>query len=326
MTSPTKAPQPRIPGRPRRLGLYGPFLALAIALVGWGGAWLWVKERIEHDLNVAASQVKAAGGVLAWSGCRIAGYPFRFDVDFTGLTWRGPDGWGVSAPELRSETSVFAFGRWVAYAPAGVSLIRPSGGAVTIAAKVLRASVSDADRRPPTFSLEGQDLTFSPAAGATPYLLTSARQLHIHTRAGPADQGAFLFELDEAKASPGSKLAALANGGAVSLAAETIFDHAHATDGFGWATALRSWAVAGGKAQIRRLRFQAGEFEIDGHASELAIDPDGRLVGELAVTRGAAALALVAGKTGVDDAAVLTFQAGRMSLGPAPIGRSPKVY
>ncbi len=320
-------------------------MALAIALVGWGGGWLWTKGRIESELDATAARMKAAGGAFVWSGRRISGYPFRFDFDFSGLIWRGPDGWGVSAPELRSETSVFALGHWIAYAPAGVSLIRPRGGAVRIAAQVLRASISDGGGRPPTISLEGQNLTFTPATGAAPYLLTSAGQLHFKTRAGPHDQGAFLIEVDDAKASSGSKIAAVASGGEVNFAAEAICDHAHAMTGPGWTPAMGSWAIAGGEAQIRRLHVQAGPFEIDAHGPILAIDPDGRLVGQLSVTRGAAALAALSGsgamrsdaartavealhvdQTGAGQTAVLTFRDGRMLLGPVALGPSPKVY
>ncbi|HEY1880511.1 MAG TPA: DUF2125 domain-containing protein [Caulobacteraceae bacterium] len=302
-------------------------MVLAIALIGWVGAWLWIKGRIERELDVTSARVKAAGGELNWSGRRVSGYPFRFDVDFTGLTWRGPDGWGVSAPEIRSEASVFAFGHWVAYAPEGISLVRPTGGAVRIAAQVLRASVSNDNRWPPTFSLEGRDLTFTPVTGATPYLLASARQLHIHTLAGPADQGAFLIELDDARASPESKLAAVSNGAAVNLEAEAIYDHADAMGGPGWTSAIRSWAMAGGKIQVRRLRFQAGAIEVDGRGSGFSVDPGGRLIGELALAHGEAALAALGGSAGSGrGAAVLSFRAGHMTLGPLALGRSPKVY
>jgi hypothetical protein len=322
-------------------------VALAIALIGWGGGWLWTKGRIERELDATVARMNAAGGAFTWSARRISGYPFRFDVDFSDLTWRGPDGWGVSTPELRSETSVFAFGHWIAFAPGGVSLIRPKGGAVRVAAQVLRASVSDAEGRPPTISLEGRNLTFTPTTGAAPYLLASAGQLHFHTRAGPNDQGAFLMEIDDATASPGSKLAAVAAGAPVSLAAETIYDHASAISGLSWTPAMKSWAIAGGRLQVRRFRFQAGSFAIDGHGAGLTLDPNGRLAGELDVvaTYGEAALselassgemrtdaarsavhALQAGQTGGGHKAVLTFRAGRMLLGPVALARSPKVY
>ena len=306
-----------------------------------------MKGKVERDLDAAAERLKSAGGAFAWSQRRISGYPFHLDVDFTGLVWRGPDGWGLSTPELRSETSVFAFGHWVAFAPAGASLIRPKGGEVRIAARVLRASVSDISAHPPTFSLEGQDLVFTPAPGAAPYFLASASELHVHTRAGPSDQGAFLVEFDNAKAAHGSKLAALAADGSVNFSADAVYDHAGALAGPGWTPAARSWTVAGGNLQVRRLRLRAGPFAIDGHGEGITLDPDGRLAGELdsVVTHGESALSALAA-TGamkpdvartaglVLDAthaeakgdAILDFQAGRMTLGPVALGPAPKVY
>ncbi|HEY1447088.1 MAG TPA: DUF2125 domain-containing protein [Caulobacteraceae bacterium] len=335
------------PRRASRLGLYGPFVALAIALAAWSAGWWWLKGEAERALDGLAARQLGAGGALTWQSRSVHGYPFRLDVDFTDIAWREPSGWAIAAPKLKSEASAFASGHWVAFAPDGVILGRPTGGAVRITAKVLRASLSDQGRHPPTFSIEGIGLAFAPTPGAAPYFLLSAAELHVHTRAGPSDQGAFLFELDRATPSPGSALGRMAAGKSVTLVTDAIFSHAGALSGPTWARAIDAWSGAGGRLELRRLHLAAGDAAFDAHGAELSVGSDGRLEGTLdsslrlgdrmltalmetgvidpAAARMAGAV-LQAAPAGGAGHTTLTFQAGRTTLGPVAIGPAPKVY
>ena len=342
MTMPRQATPPRA----SRLGLYGPFVAVAMALAAWSGGWWWMKAKAEQALDAVAAQRQAAGGSFAWRDRRISGYPFRLDVDLSGLAWREPTGWALAAPSLKAEASVFTPGHWVAFAPDGAILGRPLGGAVRITAKVLRASISDPTGHPPTVSIEGIGLAFAPAPGAAPYFLDDAAELHLHTRAGPADQGAFFFELDRATPAPQSVLGRLAGGKAVTFTADVLFTRAGDLAGSSWARAVDAWASAGGQLQVRRLRLTAGDTVLDAQGSGLSADGDrlngalqttlshgDRLLSALAasgsldpgVARIAAAV-LQAAHVGTLDHATLTFQAGRTTLGPVALGAAPKVY
>lgn len=321
MTSPKPAPQTHAQGRPRRLGLYGPFVALAIALLAWAGAWLWMKTSLEKGLDQAAARASASGGRFTWSQLRMTGYPFRFDVDLTGLVWRGPDGWGLALPEVKAESSIFAFGHWVAYAPAGASLLRPSG-AVRIDARILRASLSSAADKPPTISIEGLGLGFIPAAGAASFPFASAEELHVHTRAGPSDQGAFLVELHGARLPDRGFLGRLAGGAPARIVIDARFDRASALAGQDWSERLRSWSAAGGRLAVKQARFSLAGVSFTGTGDGLAVGPDGRLAGPLQIdlagdVRGHA---LMSGRVTLDLAD------GRARLGPFDIGPSPKLY
>ena len=340
MTSPTA------PARARRLGHYGPFAALAIAVAAWSAGWLWLKSEVERRLDGAATDQQHAGGAFTWSHRRIYGFPFRIDVDFTDLTWRAPDGWGVAAPSLKTETFVFAPQHWVVMAPAGAALLRPAGR-VDVAAKVLRASLSDMTGHPPSFSLEGLGLAFTPVAGSAPYFVQSAAELHVHTRAGPADLAAFYVELDGATPTPDSPLGRVSAGKPVTLVADAIYSHARALAGTTRAAAIAAWAGAGGQLNMRQFRLQAGDSSLDGHGTNLSVDGDGRLEGDLnaTLTRAADALTALAqagvvdpaaahtlgavlsrARAGAADHVTLGFAAGRTTLGPVAVGPSPKVY
>jgi hypothetical protein len=328
----------------RRLGLYGPFIALAIAAAAGAIGWLWLKGETERRMDALAARAAAGGGAFTWASRRVGGFPFRLDVDFTSVTWRDGSGWGLNAPSLKTEASVFALGHWVAVAPDGAVILRPAAGPVKVAARVLRASLYDVDRRPASFSLEGIGLVFSPLPGAAPYFLASAGELHVHTRPGPADQGAAYVELDRG-APIGGLLGAIAGGKPVSLIADTIFDHAGALAGISWPRAVRGWSAAGGRIEARRLRLTTGGSLLDAHGAGLTVDGDGRLEGALSarITHAPRLLAdLAAAGIIAPDAAraateaveiqgpaapvSLDFQAGRATLGPVALAPAPKVY
>jgi hypothetical protein len=331
------------PRRASRLGLYGPFAALAIALAAWSGVWWWFKGEVGRRLEDLAQHRRAAGGGLAWRALSVHGYPFRFDVDLEGVSWREPTGWGLTAPSLKAESSVFAPGHWVAYAPDGLVLDRPTGGQVRITGKAIRASVSQLDQRPPTVSLEAVGLRFAAVPGAAGYFLQAASELHLHWRAGPGDQGAWYVELDRAAPAPGSPLAALAGGRQATLVADAIFDHAGSLSGPSWASAVSGWSAAGARMSLRRLRLDAGESVLEGRGEGLTVGPDGRLVGSIdaRMVHGDLALTRLAQARAVDPAAarlaaavlqagsrraVLTMQAGQLTLGPVALAAAPKVY
>jgi hypothetical protein len=329
---------------PRRLGLYGPFIALAIAAGAGGLGWLRLKGETERKMDGLAARVAASGGAFTWQDRRISGFPFHVDVDFKDVVWRDPSGWAIAAPSLNSEASVFAPGHWVAVAPDGGLITRPAGGPVKVVAKVLRASLFDIGRHPASFSLEAIGVDFAPDPGAAPFLLTRAGEIHVHTRAGPADQGAFYVEFDQAAPS-GGVLGALGGGKPVTLVADAIYSHAGALIGRSWAEAARAWAAAGGQINLRRLRLESGDTRLDGHGAGLAVDGDGRLEGALSanITRAPQTLARLAAAGVIDPGAAqsasvalgvqgagapinLEFQAGRTTLGPVALLPAPKVY
>lgn len=254
---------------PRRLGLYGPFVALAIAVIAWSGMWLWLCGQVARRLDEAKAQAARTGHHLDWGSRRIDGYPFRLNVDFTDVVFRDPSGWGVSAKSLKTEARAYAPDHWVAVAPLGVILTRPVGGEVVVGVDqggVLRASLSDRAAHPATVSVEGINLTFTPAPNAAPFILRSVRGLHIHTKAGPGDQGAFYFEIESGNPWPGSLLARIAADGRLNFVADGLYSHASALAGPAWDTAVDAWSRAGGKVTVRQLRLRAADAVLEAGA------------------------------------------------------------
>lgn len=340
-------PDKPIPGKPSRVGLYAPFVALALGVAAWTGVWLWMRSEVFAQMDAAASALAAEGYRVDWSDREVSGYPFRLDLDLDSPRVREPSGWGLAATRLKAEAFVFAPDHWVVVAPDGVTLTRRVGGPVRIAARVLRASLSDTGARPPRISVEALGLTLSALPGAAPPSLTSAAELHIHTRAGPKDQGAAYVEIDGAHLAGHSLPAEAAAGRPATLVGDAIFSHASALTGSGFADALRSWSAAGGALMIRRLSLDTGDVAAEARSGELAIGSDGRLTGRLDMrlrpalrlldlvandavlppeARRAAQAVIGARARGAEADAPIEFQAGRTTLGPAAIGPPPRVY
>jgi len=335
------------PLRFRRLGLYLPFALLLTLAAAWSLGWFWLRGEVFRRMDAAATSWEESGYRVDWSNRAVYGFPFRLDLEVRGARLRELSGWGLAAPRLEAEAFVFAPDHWILVAPDGVVLHRRLGGPVAIGARVLRASVLEADARPPRISVEGLGLTFVTPAGAKRFGLASAQEFHLHTRAGPADQGAAYIEIDRAITTGPGLLSDIAAGGPVTLVGDGDFTQASTANGLGFAGALRGWGEAGGTLTVRRLSLQAGAASLDSRSGTLAITPDGRLAGSMAVRLtgirrllGAlvadaplapevakAARAVLAAREVRDTATVtLDFQAGETTLGPVAIGPSPRVF
>jgi hypothetical protein len=316
-------------------------------IAAWTGGWFWLKAEAQRRIDAVQSHLEASGGALSWRARQIGGYPFRLDVNFQQIAVRDRSGWGLAAPSLKTEAFVHSLDHWMVVAPEGLVITRPTGGPVRVRADALRASVSSLSAAPPRLSVEGLGLTFATPPGVRPFPFDSARELHLHTRAGPRDQGAVYFALEGARPGAESLLGLVGLGKAVTIIADGIYSHASALNGQDWAAALRRWSAAGGGLEIRTLRIAPGEAMLEAKAGRMSVGSDGRLKGAMTVALGRAPEALAslarAGKVSPERAeaalavlaaegpkpvVVLTvnFQAGETMLGPVAIGPAPKVY
>lgn len=341
-------PDPSAPRKPNRLGLYAPFVLLAVAVALWSGFWIYARGQVEARLDAAAAAAAHAGYQVAWSSRAVGGYPFRLDVTLTEVRAHEPGGWGLEAPRLEAEANAFSPTHWLIAAPHGLTFVRPQGGPVAVAGRLIRASLSHFDARPPSLSVEGVDLTFRPAAGAQPFALATAGRAEFHLRAGPDDEGGVFAMVQAGKAGPGGVIARVAGDKPVALTWNSTLSKMSAFSGRDWAAAVRAWTAAGGRMSVRNAGLTAGAAQVNVTSGQLSVAGDGRLSGALDLTlrqapRGLAALA-DAGVVAADAAqsaaevaqarqgggdtaqAALTFQAGQTTFGPVALGPAPKVY
>ena len=333
--------------KPRRFGLWAPFVVVFAGVVALGAAWFWMSAQVERRLEAARTAATGSGWTMDWDRFSMSGFPFRLDVTLKNPRIREPSGWGLAARRLKAEAFIFAPGHWVAVAPDGVIVERRRGGPLRVDAKALRASVSETDKAPPRLSIEGLGLVFTTPPGASAFPLRSATEFHLHMKSGPDDQGAAYLELDGAIAQLGGLLGRIADNRPASLVMDGIYSKAASLSGPSWPSAVRRWQAAGGRLNLRRLAVVAGQARVDARGGDLGIAADGRLNGRLdlvlrqapktlgameadgALTPDAArAAATVAGavRQGPTVSLPLAFQAGRATLGPIAIGPSPPLY
>lgn len=341
-------PDPEPARKPRRLGLYAPFILALLAFAAWSGFWLWASGRASQGLDDTARNLREAGYEVSWKTKAVYGYPFRLDVTLTEARVRDPSGWGLASPRLEAESYLHALGQWVMAAPDGLSVLRPAGGAVNVTGEVIHASLGKLDRHPPNFSFEGVKLAFAPAPGAQPFALSAADKLQLHLRAGPDDQGAVLVRVDGGKAYAGGVMARIAGDKPVSLVWDSTLSTMKAFKGDDWSTAARAWSLGGGTIVVREAGLTAGDAALNVQSGSLAAGADGRLRGDLSVElRNApaalaamaqsgviprdaadAATVVAAARQGSGDTARadLVFQAGRVTLGPVALGAAPRLF
>lgn len=341
------SPRKATPRRVGRRGLYIPYAIAVVLVVGWCGAWFWIRGQAEQQLDAARARMTAAGYPISWQTRRIDGFPFRLDLHLTGAHIAEPSGWSLDLPRLEAEANAYDPGHWILAAPDGASFNRPKEGGVAVQAKVLRASLSHFGEHPPQLSVEGEDLSFTAAPGAKPYFITAAKGFNLHLKAGPSDQGAVYVGLDQAQASLTGLMARIAEGKPVGITADAIFSNAAEFQGPSWPGAVDAWRRAGGRFQVRQLTIAAGDAILDAKSGVLSVSDQGRVSGSLNASLRQAPQALgamsQAGRIAPDaaqkgaaaaqaaqqgDAAHMTldFKDGQSWLGPVPIGPAPKVF
>lgn len=336
--NPAGEPAPRI----RRWGLYGPYIALAIAVTIWTGVWIAARQEVIRRMDGAVARLESAGYSLTWTGRKVGGYPFRLDLVLTGLDAQSPSGWGMASKRFEAEAYLHAPDHWIFATPEGLTLLRPTGGPVEVTGSTLHASLHGMAVRPPSFSFEGLNLQFSPQAGAATFALASADKIELHVRPGPDHQGAVLFRVTNGKASLPGLLGKVADGKPVNAEFDAILSKADDLKGPGLARALKSWALSGGQANLRSAKIIAGPAMIKAEPGVLALNPEGRLQGELKVALSKApeslkdlsdkglvpaqAAAAAAADPSLEARATLKFHDGLTYLGQIPVCPAPKLF
>lgn len=341
-------PDPTPPRKFRRLGLYLPFVVLALAVAAWSAAWVWARGQAQSRMDAAAAGLARAGYQLTWKDRVVGGYPFRMDVTLTDVRLHEPSGWALEAPRIEGEAYMHALTHWLIAAPQGLTFVRPVGGPVAVTGRLIRASLSHLDSRPPSFSFEGVKLTFAPQPGAEPFALTAADRVEFHLRAGPDDEGGVFARVDNGKARLSGLFARVAGDKPISMVWNSTLSKMSAFTGPDWPQAVRHWADAGGRMTVRQAGITAGQAVVGANSGTLGVGRDGRLSGALDITlrqaqrtlgalgdqgvidqeaaRAASAVAQARQGEGQAAQARLTFQAGRTTLGPVALGDAPRVY
>lgn len=306
--------------KPRRRGLFLPWLLALLLALGWSAAWFKLRGDAVSRMDASVARLRAQGYPVSWATRTVTGFPFRLDVTLTGARIAEPSGWALAMPLLKSEAYIYRLDQWILVAPEGVTLTRPDGGPVTVRAKALRASLGGFGATPPRLSVEGVDISFDTPPGAKPYMIQSAERLELHTRPGPDDQGGVLFKVEGARLRLKGLPARIAQDRPVSMTWDLVLSKMSGLRGDSWPSAVRRWRDGGGELTVRGAELRGGDALLTGSGGPLHVDLEGRLEGRLdARLKGADG-------GGQSFGGPVELKDGEARLGPLNLGPSPRVF
>ncbi len=349
--APTSVPDPIAPRKLSRLGLYVPFALLGVFILAWSAGWVWARGQVVTRMDAGAAALRKAGYELGWNERRIGGYPFRLNVSLTDARLADRSGWALEAPRIEAQAFMHAPTSWVIAAPQSLTFVRPEGGPVRVQGKLIRASLTRLNTRPPNLSFEGVGLTFEPTAGAQPFGLTAADRIEFHIRKAPkevGDEAGVWLMVKGGRARLSGLLGRIAADKPIAIEWDGRLSKIGDFRGATWGDAVRAWTAAGGRMAVKRAGLTAGDAVIGVSGGALRVDGAGRLAGVLevslrqapraleamnavgAITRDQAEVAMAvtsARQQGADIArATINFEAGQTTLGPVALAPAPKVY
>lgn len=333
--------------KPRRLGLVAPFVLLGLVVAAWSGWWLYLRGEVVTRMDAAAAQMRAQGYTVAWARRSVGGYPFRVSIALEQAQIAEPSGYGLSAPLLEIESAAYTPNPIGLAAPQGAVIRRPGDKAFAVKGRILRASVSHFERTPPRIAIQGVDLEFGALKGAQPLSFSAMKIFEARLTPADGDKAEIFVRLDRATPANNAFLARVANEGPVTIGFEGTLNGASFLRGHGWREVLGAWSAAKGSLEVRQGGLIAGESVLSLRPSTLAVDANGHLSGDLALSlskapQGVMALgavgvlpqetaAVASGLTGVQLPgkpleATLRFHDGQTWIGPLPLGPAPRVY
>jgi hypothetical protein len=325
MPKPSPPPQPKRP--PSRIWLFGPYVAVGVAAIAWSGVWLAERAQVLKALDDAKASLAAQGAAAGWTQASLDGWPFRLHLTLTAPHLADPSGWALDAPTLDAVALAYQPGHWGLDTPQGLTLTRPGKGPLQITGRAIRASAAALGSDRPRFAFEGDDLVFTPGAGAQPGPLGSVAKLELDLQPGPSDQAALFVGLDGAKLRRDLPLAVLDGDKPMSLKWDARVTHVSALKGPTWPARLQAWTTAGGAMTVAQGQFAFSGVSLAGAGGPLTVGPDGRLSGALPLKLDPGPNANKALVKGLDllGPVTLSFKDGRAAIGGLPLGPAFKV-
>lgn len=334
-----------------RWGLYAAPALLACLAVAWSAFWFAAAARADAAVDELLEREAAQGRVYACAERRLIGFPFRIELVCERPTARLPAEGGeirASAPRFVAAAQAYDPRRLIGELTGPVEIAAPDGARATLSFTLAQASAALGPER-----LERASISLNaPRLLLDATEIGSAQALLAHIRRAPGGaEGAYdLAGKLDGLVSPALDLLPAGTGAA------SVELQAQATGLEGLrpapvAESLRGFAEAGGRLRVALARIVRGDAAVEGRG-DLALDRTGRVEGALDVTarglegvieeaiaaeaRGAlgglmrAGAGLLGARTRLDGAPAaryrVSFDAGRMSVGPIQLWRAPPLF
>ncbi len=333
-------------------GFRGIALTLAVlaiaAIAGYGYYWQSMAGKLRDGLAPWAEAERARGYVVHWDEVELGGFPgaFRFRFSKPSFGAERPLPVTLDAPSIVASATPWNLHHWQLAAPEGARLSGP-GGIVGVDLARIEASSGVGPSGGVVLDLVASGLDGIGLAQATRIANATAHiELPAHAPASHTDSA-----LDAALQLTEVKLAAGVPGFGDTLAELAVSVQVKgAVPAGSFQDALSHWRDEGGTIELKEFRLRWGGLLVDANGT-LALDanlqPEGALSAIITGQDAAVDLAVTAGTLQPQDAGIvkavlgvlakpgpsgdkaitvpLTLQESRLYLGPAALGRVPRI-
>lgn len=86
------ATRPERSARRSRVGLFLPYILLALVVVGWSVGWFWIRARAAAEIDGWIGREAAAGRTWTCADRSLGGYPFRIELRCSAVSLERADG------------------------------------------------------------------------------------------------------------------------------------------------------------------------------------------------------------------------------------------
>jgi hypothetical protein len=305
-----------------RLGLFLPYILLALLVVAWSIAWFWIRGRAATEIDGWIAREAAAGRNWACADRSLTGYPFRIELRCSAVTLERSDGRFRLGPS--TAVAQIYQPRLVLFESAGPFHVEQ--GALTGDASwgKLQGSVHGASDGFTRASLvvDGPNVTVT---GADPDPIAVAGQhLELHARPTPGryeSEGAIDVSLQLAQAAVPQLDALTGNPAPADLSLDATLTQATVLRTGPVPRELERWRQAGGTLDLTALSLAKGAQRVQAKGT-LALDDAHRPVGQLDL-RAAGVDALIGSVVGQRFGSEKGALIGQLVGGLLGLGRQP---
>lgn len=313
---------PRAAGRRGRMGLFLPYILLAIVVVAWSGAWFWIRGRAEREMDAWLAREATAGRTWTCQDRSVTGFPFRIELRCASVTLSRSDGRFRLGPT--TAVAQIYQPRLVVFESQGPFHVEQGDLTGDASWSALQGSFHGASEGFTRASLviDGPKVSVT-GAQPQPFTLTG-RHLELHARPAPArfeSDGAVDLNLQLAEAAI-PDLDALTGGSApVDASLDATVTRATVIGTGAVPKELERWRQAGGLLEITSLSLAKGDQRVQARG-QIALDEAHRPAGQIDL-RAAGVDALIGSVVGQRFGSKEGALVGQLVGGLLGLGRGP---
>lgn len=264
-----------------RIGLFLPYILLALVVVGWSGAWFWIRGRADGEIDAWMAREAAAGRTWNCQDRSLTGFPFRLELRCAAVTLSRSDGRFRLGPA--TAVAQIYQPRLVVFESQGPFHVEQGDLTGDASWTALQGSFHAAAEGFTRASLvvDGPKVNVS---GAEPQPISvTGRHLELHARPSPArfeSDGAVDVNLQLAEAAVPALDALAGSSAPVDASLDATIGRATVLGTGAVAKELEKWRRAGGLLQIVSLSLAKGDQHIQARG-QIALDEAHRPAGQI---------------------------------------------